>query len=306
MTGGAGFIGSNLCHELVDKGNDVIALDDLSLSSERNISDLLGSRHFRFVKGSILDANLLSKEMKGVDAILHEAAIPSVQRSINDPRLTNMVNISGTLEVLIAAKNAGIKKVILASSSSVYGDTPTLPKREDMVANPKSIYAASKFTCEQYCMIFNRIYGMCNVGLRYFNVYGPTQDPNSEYAAVVPRFITMALSGRPLAVYGTGAQTRDFTYVKDVVQANSRALDPRVSGIFNVGSGTAISIKDLASLIGDIVGMEPALMYSEARAGDVNDSLADISKANREFGYQPQYNIKDGLKELVEWFGKQR
>ncbi len=305
VTGGAGFIGSNLCHELIARGYEVVALDNLSSGKETNISGLEGNKSFKFVKGDILDADLLSEEMNGVDAIFHEAAVPSVQRSIDNPHRTSQVNITGTLEVLIAAKNAGIKKVVHASSSSVYGDTLVLPKREDMTPNPKSIYAASKLTGEHYSMIFKDIYGMNNVCLRYFNVYGPKQDPMSDYAAVVPRFISQALDGLPLTVFGTGMQTRDFTYVKDVVQANLRALEPNVSGIFNIGSGARISIIELAGLVGRIIGKKSSLIHSEARAGDVKDSLADICKAKGEFGYQPQYDIESGLRETIEWFRKQ-
>jgi UDP-glucose 4-epimerase len=304
VTGGTGFIGSNLCHELVAKGYNVIALDDLSLNNGGNISDLVDNRLFRFVKGSVLDDRLLSEELKGVHAVFHEAAIPSVQRSIENPRRTNEVNVTGTLEVLIAAKNAGIKKVILASSSSVYGDTPTLPKREDMMLNPKSVYAASKLTCEQYSIVFNRIHGMSNVCLRYFNVYGPRQDPKSEYAAVVPRFISQALNDLPLTVHGTGMQTRDFTCVKDVAQANLLSLAPEASGIFNIGSGERISIFDLAGLISRILGKEIEMVHLDARAGDVIDSLADINKAAGKLGYGPQYRIEDGLRESIQWFRK--
>ncbi len=306
VTGGAGFIGSNLCFELINRGYDVIALDNLSLGKEENISELKGNKSFRFIKGDILDADLLSDEMKGVEAVLHEAAIPSVQRSIEDPRRTSKVNIHGTLEVLIAARNAGIKKVVLASSSSVYGDTPVLPKREEMVPNPKSVYAVSKLTCEHYCTVFNSIHGMNNVCLRYFNVYGPRQNPDSEYAAVVPRFISQALSSSSLTIFGTGVQTRDFTYIKDIIDANLRALEPNSNGIFNIGSGVRISIKALAGLIGRIIGKDLDHVHSEARLGDVIDSLADIRKANRELGYRPQYDIESGLKDMIEWLRKQR
>jgi len=245
VTGGAGFIGSNLVKQLVET-NHVVVIDDLSTGHIKNIQNLITSKKIEFINGTITDLELLQKTFRNVDYIFHEAAIPSVPRSIKDPLKTNAAIALGTLNVLIAARDNHVKKVIYASSSSVYGDTPTLPKKEDMTPNPLSPYAVSKLTAEYFCQIFTRLYGLSTVSLRYFNVYGPWQDPASEYAAVVPKFITSVLNNRSPIIYGDGEQTRDFTFINDVVNANILAAESTSTGIFNIACGKRISIKNLA------------------------------------------------------------
>jgi len=297
ITGGAGFIGSNLAEELTKK-HEVVIIDDLSTGRAENVEDLdLG-----LVRGSITDPDLLRENFRGVDYVFHQAALPSVQRSIEDPVLANEVNICGTLNVLVAARDADVKKVIYASSSSVYGDTPELPKREDMKPDPKSPYAVAKLAGEYYCRVFNEIYGLKTVALRYFNVYGPRQDPSSDYAAVIPKFANRVMAGKPPIIYGDGEQTRDFTFVRDVVQANVLAMESDATGVFNVATGTRISINDLAGMVMEVIGNRVDCVHEEARAGDVRDSLGDISRAHAGFGYVPRYGMEDGLKEAIRWF----
>lgn len=303
ITGGCGFIGSNLAHELVDE-NEVIVIDDLSTGRSENNEDLLNNENYRFVKGSITNLDLLKQIFDGADYVFHQAAIPSVPRSIKDPAKTNEVNISGTLNVLIAAEHNNVKKVVYASSSSVYGDTPVLPKEEGMIPNPLSPYAVSKLTGEYYCGVWSDIYGLKTASLRYFNVYGPKQDPSSEYAAVVPKFITRVLNDEPPIIYGDGEQTRDFTFVKDVVSANILAAKSSGTGIFNIGGGQRISINELAEAIlkASGTGTDPGLTYREPRDGDVKHSLADVRRAESIIGYNPAYTLDDGLKETIRWF----
>jgi len=236
--------------------------------------------------------------------VIHHAAIASVQRSMEDPRTTNLVNANGTLEVLLAAKKMGISKVVFASSSAVYGDTPEQPKIEEMAPRPKSVYAVSKLTGEAYCQAFNELFDMRNVSLRYFNVYGPRQDPKSEYAAVIPRFIERALKGEEMTIFGDGRQSRDFIYVEDVVQANLKALESNCQGIFNIGSGRRTTVNELAHLIGKLLRREVRTVHLEAREGDVKDSLSDIGKASRAFGFAPKYDIEDGLRATIDWYAR--
>ena len=297
ITGGAGFIGSNLAEELAKK-HEVVIIDDLSTGRVENVEAL----DLELVRGSITDPDLLRENFRGVDYVFHQAALPSVQRSIEDPVLANEVNICGTLNVLVAARDADVKKVIYASSSSVYGDTPELPKREDMKPDPKSPYAVAKLAGEYYCKVFNEIYGLKTVALRYFNVYGPRQDPSSDYAAVIPKFANLILAGKEPIIYGDGEQTRDFTFVRDVVQANVLAMESDATGVFNVATGTRISINDLAGMVMGIIGNRMDCVHEEPRGGDVRDSLGDISRAYAGFGYVPRYGMEEGLKETIEWF----
>jgi len=297
VTGGAGFIGSNLAEEL-SKKHEVVIIDDLSTGSAENVEDL----DLELVRGSITDPDLLEEYFRGVDYVFHQAALPSVQRSIEDPVLANEVNICGTLNVLVAARDADVKKVIYASSSSVYGDTPELPKREDMKPDPKSPYAVAKLAGEYYCRVFNEIYGMKTVALRYFNVYGPRQDPSSDYAAVIPKFVNRVMAGKAPIIYGDGEQTRDFTFVRDVVQANVLAMESDATGVFNVAAGQRISVNDLAGMVMEIIGNRVNCVYEELRAGDVRDSLGDISRAYAGFGYAPRYGMEDGLRATIGWF----
>ena len=297
ITGGAGFIGSNLAEELATD-NTVIIIDDLSTGREENIASLLQKDNVEFIQGSILDLKLLQKSFRGIDFVFHLAALPSVPRSIEDPRATNEVNITGTLNVLLAARDNNIRKVVYASSSSVYGDTPVLPKSEDMSPNPQSPYALTKLVGEYYCHVFHQIYRLPTICLRYFNVYGPRQDPNSQYAAVIPRFIARVLRGKPPIIYGDGEQTRDFTYIKDAIQANLIAAEDSATGIFNIGRGERISINNLAKTILNIMGKDLQPVYEPPLPGDIRHSLADLSKTRR-MGYNPSYDLEAGLRQTI-------
>ncbi len=300
ITGGAGFIGSNLAEELATS-NSVIIIDDLSTGKKENIVGLIEKDNVRFIQGSILVLGLLQECFRGVDFVFHLAALPSVPRSIKDPQATNEVNITGTLNVLLAARDNKVKKVIYSSSSSVYGDTPILPKKEDLLPCPQSSYAVTKLCGEYYCQVFQQVYSLNTICLRYFNVYGPRQDPNSQYAAVVPRFISRALEGKPPIIFGDGEQTRDFTFVKDAVEVSILAAESDATGVFNIGSGNRVTINDLAKLIARLLATSAKLIYQEPRPGDIRHSLADISKA-RQIGYNPQYSLEEGLKGTIrEW-----
>jgi UDP-glucose 4-epimerase len=303
VTGGAGFIGSNLARCL-SKDNQVIVIDDLSTGHMENIAELLDDKKIDFVEGSITDLPLLKKTFKNIHYVFHEAAIPSVPRSIKDPVKTTNVSINGTLNVLLAARDCGIKKVVYASSSSVYGDTPTLPKKEEMNPNPLSPYAVGKLAGEYYCRIFNEVFQLPTATLRYFNVYGPRQDPASEYAAVIPKFIAEILNDAPPVVYGDGEQTRDFTFIDDVISANILAAESDATGIFNAAGGKRISINELAKTVMNICNKNLEIVYKEVRPGDIKHSLADNSKAKEKFGYSPKFDIKNGLKETIKWFQK--
>jgi len=300
ITGGAGFIGSNLVERLI-KDNEVIVLDNLSTGKEENIKEFLGNKNFKFINGSITDLNLLRKMTCDVDYILHHAAIVSVTESIENPILTNEVNINGTLNVLTAAKENQIKKLVFASSCAVYGDSPKLPKTENMNPNSKSPYAVTKLTGEYYCNVFKNIYGLETLSLRYFNCYGPRQSQESEYAAVIPKFIFAALNDKPIVIYGDGRQTRDFVYVKDVVNANMLAIK-NGSGIYNIGFGKEVTINELADKIIELTKSKSEIIHKKQREGDIKHSLADISKAKKEICYEPKYNLEQGLKETVRWF----
>ncbi|MGC9445112.1 MAG: SDR family oxidoreductase [Candidatus Methanospirareceae archaeon] len=302
VTGGAGFIGANLAAALLLDGHEVHIIDNLSTGKRGNIIELVSQTDCTFIKGSVTDLDLLRTVFSDIDCVFHQAAIPSVQRSVEDPRATNEANVSGTLAVLIAARECGVKKVVYASSSSVYGDTPTLPKTEEMIPNPKSPYAVSKLTGEYYCRVFSEVYGLKTICLRYFNVYGPKQDPSSDYAAVIPRFITRALEQKSPIIYGDGTQTRDFTYVEDVAHANIQSMKQEVEGIFNIACGEQISINELARIVMDLVGVNLPVIYDEPRSGDIKDSLADISRARKELVYNPGYSLTAGLEETIRWF----
>jgi UDP-glucose 4-epimerase len=305
VTGGAGFIGSNLVQSLSKDNTDIVVIDDLSTGRKDNIDELIDSHKIEFIKGSINDFKLLQDAFKNIDYVFHEAALPSVPRSMKDPLQTNLVNIDGTLNVLVSAKEAGVKKVVYASSSSVYGDTPTLPKTESMNPNPLSPYAVSKLTGEYYCQVFTTAFNLPTVALRYFNVFGPRQDPSSEYAAVIPRFIRRISDNSSPIIYGDGEQTRDFTYVNDIVQANICAAESNATGIYNIAGGKRITINDLAYSILKILDKKLKLEYTPIRSGDIKHSLADISSAKNVLGYKPKYDIKKGLEETVAWFQKQ-
>jgi len=302
VTGGAGFIGSHIVERLVGEGHDVRVLDDFSSGHEANLESF--RTKVELIRGDIRDAQLVNDAVNGVDIVFHEAALGSVPRSVADPLTTHEVNITGTLNVLLAARDAGVKRVVYASSSSVYGETPVLPKSEDLTPKPLSPYALSKLTGEHYSSVFKHVYGFEIVSLRYFNIFGPRQDPESQYAAVVPRFITALLEGRAPVVYGDGLQSRDFTYVENVVSANLLASEAEgVAGrAFNVACGGRYSLLDLLARIKEALGSGIDAIHEEPRAGDVRDSQASIEDAQRELGYQVSVRFEEGLRRTVEWY----
>jgi UDP-glucose 4-epimerase len=298
ITGGAGFIGSNIVQKLA-KINHCIVIDDLSTGKMSNISAEVEDNGLEFIEGSILDIELLQRTFEGVDYVLHQAAIPSVPRSFENPVACSMVNIIGTLNVLLAARDNRVKKVVYASSSSVYGDTLELPKNERLNPNPLSPYAIAKLAGERNCDVFSRVFRLATVSLRYFNVYGPRQDPNSQYAAVIPRFMKRIINNEPPIIFGDGNQTRDFTFVKDVVEAVVLAAQSDATGVFNIGTGHSVSINDLVVMIMDLAGNKIEPIHLDRRDGEVRHSIADISKASA-IGYRPKYSLIDGLRESLE------
>ncbi|HIJ07361.1 MAG: NAD-dependent epimerase/dehydratase [Methanomicrobiales archaeon 53_19] len=304
ITGGAGFIGSNLADHLAED-HDITIIDNFATGRSANVADLREHKNVTFIEGSITDLELMQEITRGVDGIFHQAAIPSVPRSVKDPLTTNEANITGTLVLLQAAQENGVRKVVTASSSSVYGDTPTLPKEEGMSPNPLSPYAVSKLADEYYGKVFYELYGIQTVFLRYFNIFGPRQDPASEYAAVIPKFITRLLDGKPPIIYGDGGQTRDFTFIRDVIQANEKAMESEATGIYNIACGKRISLNELADILMEIIGTQAEPIYEPLREGDIRDSLADISRARAAFGYEPAFTLEEGLKETVKWFVEQ-
>ncbi len=303
VTGGAGFIGSHLVERLVQLGAKVRVLDDFSTGKRGNIAHLL--ERVELVEGSLTDVATVRQVVQGVDFVFHQGALPSVVRSVEDPLTTHQVNATGTLFLLLAAREGKVKRVVFASSSSVYGDTPTLPKREDMPPMPQSPYALSKLVGEHLCRLFWQLYGLETVSLRYFNIFGPRQDPTSQYAAVIPRFVTALLKGEPPTIYGDGEQTRDFTFVENCVQANLLAatVEGIAGEVFNVGAGRQTSVNELFRLIRSLIGadrIEP--IYAPPRQGDVRHSLADITKARQKLGYEPTISLQEGLARTIEWF----
>lgn len=303
VTGGAGFIGSHLVETLVAKGAEVVVLDDFSTGKRENLEPFMD--RIRLVEGSVVDPEVCGDAMRDVDFVLHQAALGSVPRSVADPLTTHEVNLNGTLNVLIAARDAGVKRVVYAGSSSAYGDTEELPKDEDMIPRPLSPYAVSKLGGEQYCKAFHASYGLPSIALRYFNVFGPRQDPTSRYAAVIPLFFTAALEKRSPTIYGDGQQTRDFTYVDNVVQANllaCQAPEAAFGNVFNVGCGERISIRFLWDEIASITGAETAPVFEDARRGDVRDSLASVHRAASTFGFRTRVDVRQGLRKALDWF----
>jgi len=303
VTGGAGFIGSHLVEHLVTAGQEVVVLDNLLTGRIENIAPWLDS--VELIEGSITNLRTCAKAFKDADFVLHQAALPSVPRSVRDPLATHEANVTGTLNVLLAAYDAGVRRVVYAASSSAYGNTAALPKYEHMPPQPLSPYAASKLAGEAYLCVFHETYDLETVVLRYFNVFGPRQDPNSQYSAAIPLFISAALSGKPPIIYGGGEQTRDFTYVTNVVHANMLACEapPQALGqIFNVGCGERVSVNRLWQRIRELTGGTVEAENRPARAGEVRDSLASLEKIQRILGYEPLVGLDEGLSHTVEFF----
>jgi UDP-glucose 4-epimerase len=304
VTGGAGFIGSNLVQFLSQKGEEVTVVDNFSTGRRTNLQDV--KDHVHIIDGDIRDRDLMRELFAEIDVVYHQAALPSVPRSVDDPWATNDHNVNGTLSVFLAARDAGVRRVVYATSSSAYGDGDDLPKEESMCSAPSSPYSVSKYVGELYGTVFNDIYDIETVGLRYFNVFGPRQDPSSDYAAAIPKFIDRYLHGQPPIIYGDGEQTRDFTFVENVVQANWKAAHApgeAVNGeIFNVGCGQQITVNQLVQMLKYITGADVEPVHDEPRPAEVRHSQANIQKAHDAFGYVPEVDVREGLRRTVDWF----
>ncbi|MCK6541068.1 SDR family oxidoreductase [bacterium] len=302
VTGGAGFIGSNIVEGLVKRGDSVRVLDNFSTGKRSNLLPFL--EQIELIEGDIRSYHIVREAVSEIDVVLHQAALPSVPRSIRDPITTNEVNVAGTLNILDAAKEAKVKRVVFASSSSVYGDNPELPKHEGLQVNPLSPYAVSKLGGEYYCKVFSQLYGLETVCLRYFNVFGPKQDPDSQYSAVIPIFIAAIVNDKQPLIYGDGNQSRDFTFVANVVQANILAatIDCPSGIAVNCACHEQTTLNQLVKAINEILGKDIAPLYHPERAGDIKHSFADISSAEKELGFKPAVNFEAGLKQTIEWF----
>jgi nucleoside-diphosphate-sugar epimerase len=300
VTGGAGFIGSHLTEELVRRGHRVRVVDSLVTGKRRNLDHI---SDVEFIEGDLAEPEIARRAADGVEYVLHQAAIPSVPRSVKDPLTSHRANVTASINLLVAAREAGVRRLVYAGSSSVYGDTPTLPKREDMVPKPLSPYALQKLVAEQYCQMFTRLYGFETVTTRYFNVFGPRQDPGSPYSGVISLFSTALLEGRQPVIYGDGEQTRDFTYVANVVDGVLRACEaPAAAGeVMNVATAGRISLNELLRVMNRICGTNAVPAYQEPRAGDVRHSQADISKARELLGYEPTVGVEEGLRHTLDW-----
>jgi nucleoside-diphosphate-sugar epimerase len=302
VTGGAGFIGSNIARRLVELGQEVRIVDDLATGHRGNLEGI--EVGVAFHEGTICDLDLLKDVFAGADYVLHQAALASVPRSVKDPLASNDANVDGTLKVLVAARDCGVRRVVYASSSSVYGDAPELPKHEGMNPAPKSPYAVSKLAAEYYCRTFTSVYGLETVSLRYFNVYGPYQDPDSPYAAVIPIFTSQIMAGKRPQVFGDGEQSRDFTFVDDVVTANLQAAEaPGAAGAFlNLGLCERHTLNELLAMLAELTGKPVDPEYGDVRPGDVKHSQADITRARETIGYDPQVPFAEGVRRTVEWY----
>jgi len=302
VTGGAGFIGSNIVEELLKRKDQVRVLDNFSTGRRENLTDFMG--RIELVEGDLRDFKMVKRAVEGVDYVLHLGALASVPRSIRDPMTSNEVNVNGTINILLAAIGTSIKRIVYASSSSIYGDTPALPKVETMPPNPRSPYAVSKLAGEYYCRVFHAMYGLETVALRYFNIFGPRQDPSSQYAAVIPLFIKAMLKGEKPTIFGDGLQSRDFTFVANAVQANLLAANaPEAPGrVVNIACSERYSLNELIEKLNSILGTKIEPLHTEARIGDVKHSLADISQARRILGYKPLVDFEEGLSKTVDWY----
>ncbi|MCP2619947.1 SDR family oxidoreductase [Candidatus Aminicenantes bacterium AC-334-K16] len=306
VTGGAGFIGSHLVEGLLKRGHFVRVVDNFLTGKRENLEDIQDK--IDFIEGDIRDFSLCREIIKGIDWVFHQAALPSVPRSVEEPRLSNEINVTGTLNLLTAAHESGVKKFIFASSSSVYGDNPNLPKKEDVLGQPLSPYAVSKRVGELYCQVFYQLYGLSTICLRYFNIFGPRQDPHSQYAAVIPNFINRMLEGKQPVIFGDGHQSRDFTFVANVVEANIRAAEAGGEGsrIFNIACGQRITILELVTKINEILGKKIQPIFDPPRPGDIEHSYADINLARKYLGYQPVVKFETGLRRTIEWYQQRR
>jgi len=296
VTGGAGFVGSHLVRGLLDRGDRVRVLDNFSTGNRANLVGL--EDDVEVVEGELRSYERVHAAVRGVEVVFHQGALPSVPRSVQDPLTTSAVNVEGTLNVLLAARDSGVRRVVFASSSSVYGNSGELPRRETQHTDPLSPYGVAKLAAERYCVSFSRVYPLETIALRYFNVFGSRQDPRSQYAAVVPRFIAEAKAGRPLPIYGDGEQSRDFTYVANVVEANLLAADAGDANgaVVNVATGRGLSVNGLADAIATVLGVTVERRYFPERAGDVRDSWADVSEAERVLGWRPRFSLEEGLR----------
>jgi nucleoside-diphosphate-sugar epimerase len=300
VTGGAGFIGSHLAEELLRRGEHVRIVDSFITGKRRNLAHL---KNLEILAGDLAEFSVARNAVTGMEYVLHQAAIPSVPRSVEDPITSNRANIDATVNVLVAARDAGVKRVVYAGSSSAYGDTPTLPKQEDMPTKPLSPYALQKLVGEQYMQMFTALYGLETVTIRYFNVFGPRQDPSSPYSGVISLFTRALLEHRSPTIYGDGEQTRDFTYVANVVDGALRACTAKVSGmVINVATGSRISLNQLFALLRELIGSDVKPSYASPRPGDVRDSQADITRARQLLGYEPTVSFADGLRKTVDWY----
>ncbi|MEJ2744400.1 MAG: SDR family oxidoreductase [bacterium] len=302
VTGGAGFIGSNIVELMLGKGKRVRILDNFSTGRRENLDGL--SDRIEIIEGDVRDPETVKRAVAGCAYVVHQAALPSVVRSVEEPLASHQVNVDGTLNVLLAARDAGIRRVVYASSSSVYGDSPTSPKKEEMTPRPLSPYAVGKLAGEYYCTVFSRLYGLSCISLRYFNVFGPRQDPNSQYAAVIPNFFGALCRGEEAVIDGDGDQSRDFTFVKNVAEANLLACEATLTGgeVVNVACGESTSISELFQLIREILRVSASPRHGGARPGDVRHSLADITKAREKLGFAPSIGLKEGLRRTAEYY----
>jgi UDP-glucose 4-epimerase len=302
ITGGAGFIGSNIARKLVGLGEEVVILDDFSTGKRENLDDIKDC--VKVIEGDICDIGIVRQATAGADYVLHHAAVVSVVRSVEDPLRSNAVNIDGTLNCLQVAREAGVRRFVYAASSSAYGDSAELPKREDMAANPLSPYGVAKLVGEMYCKVYYDIYGLETVSLRYFNIFGPYQDPHSQYAAVIPIFITSLLKGERPVIYGDGEQSRDFTFIDNAVEANLGALksDKAPGSVVNVACGARFTLNEILERLWDLTGSKIEAAYTDPRPGDIKHSLGDITAARDLLGYDPKITFEEGLRRTVEWF----